>query len=93
LHYITICCILVVQLKQSIMSSKNQLNEYVKRLKGQINVQDNHRKSLEITILNDNRIIKNLRDTIKEKNEQIESLEDALRKSKKWYQIIIRIRK
>jgi len=75
------------------MSSKNQLNEYVKRLKGQINVQDNHRKSLEITILNDNRIIKNLRDTIKEKNEQIESLEDALRKSKKWYQIIIRIRK
>jgi len=93
LHYITICCILVVQLKQSIMSSKNQLNEYVKRLKGQINVQDNHRKSLEITILNDNRIIKNLRDTIKEKNEQVESLEDALRKSKKWYQIIIRIRK
>ena len=74
------------------MSSKVQLNEYVKRLKGQMAEHRKYIQNLEITIVNDNRIIRNLRNTIKEKNSQIESLRDTLKKSKRWYQIILKIK-
>ena len=73
------------------MSSKIQLNNYVNKLKSEIARIKIFNRNLQYSLDNDKRIIDNLHKTIREKNAKIESFEQAIKTSKKWYQIIIRI--
>jgi len=73
------------------MSSKAQLADYNKRLRSELNRKEMTIKNMMLSLANDRQIISNLRNSIKEQNIEKRKLESALKKSKRWYQIIIRI--
>ena len=73
------------------MSSKAQLNDYNKRLRTELSRKEAIIKNMTLSFAANERIIKNLNERIKELNVEINKLKSALKKSKRWYQIIIRI--
>lgn len=73
------------------MSSKAQLQNYNKRLHNELNHKESIIKNMLLTINNDTRLIKNRDKSILELEDKVRILNQALKKSKRWYQIIIRL--
>jgi len=73
------------------MSSKSQLTDYNKRLRSELSRKEDIINNLSIWISHYKTTINSLNKRVAESNIEIRKLNSALKKSKRWYQIIIRI--
>jgi len=73
------------------MSSKAQLTDYNKRLRSELSRKEAIINNMLISLSQDKTTINSLNKRVAESNIEIRKLNSALKKSKRWYQIIIRI--